>query len=78
MPRFFLHLRYRDEFIEDAQGVEFPDLAAAQADARVAARELLADRMEADSALSDQQFEICDEAGQLLATVPFRDALEPM
>jgi hypothetical protein len=78
MPRFFFHVRYRDRLTEDLEGTDFPNLEAAQADAWIAARGLLAEQLASDGTLGNQQFEICDEAGQILATVPFRDAIEPL
>ena len=78
MPRFFFHVRDRDQLTEGPEGIDFPDLEAAQADARIAVRNVLAEQLASDSTISNQQLEICDEAGQLLATVPFRDAIEPL
>ncbi len=38
---------------------------------------MLPDLIGSDGVLStSQQFEICDEAGQLLATLPFADAIK--
>jgi hypothetical protein len=76
MPRFFFHVRDGDDLTNDLEGTDFPDLESARADARTAAREILAEQIDRQGKLSKQIFEICDEAGRLLATVPFRDAIE--
>ncbi len=57
------------------EGAEFPDIEAAQTDALAAARELLVQQLKRDGTLGNQQFEICDETGQMVAKVPFRDAM---
>jgi hypothetical protein len=77
MPHFFFHVRDRDDLTKDVEGVDLPDLEAARAEARASARDMLAERIDSDGTLGNQQFEICDDAGQLLATVPFGDAIEP-
>jgi hypothetical protein len=59
------------------EGVDFPNLEAAQDDTKSAARQLLAEQIRRDGVLnSNQQFEICDEAGRLLATVPFASTIK--
>ena len=57
------------------EGAEFPDIEAAQTDGLAAARELLVQQLKRDGTLGNQQFEICDETGQMVAKVPFRDAM---
>ncbi|WP_407927975.1 DUF6894 family protein [Belnapia arida] len=78
MPRFFLHVRQGQELILDPEGAELPDLGAAQDEARVSFRLLVADRLRSSrsSKITDvQQIEVADDAGQGLATVHFHDAL---
>ena len=48
-----------------------PDLCAACAKAAASAREIAAEHLRAGKPLNALRFEICDGAGQLLATVPF-------
>jgi hypothetical protein len=78
MPHFFLHIRDRDGLTADPEGTELPDLEAAQTDALAAARKILAEPIAKDGKTGDPRFEIIDEAGRLLLTVPFRDAIEPL
>ncbi len=75
MPRF--HFRDGDSLVGDLEGAEFPGLDAARADAVAASREILAERIEAGLPLGGLRFEIHDEAGRLVATVPIRDAAVP-
>lgn len=77
MPRFFFHVRDGDGLTEDPDGSEWPDLAAALTEALEAARDLLAEQVKAGTSPGEQHFEISDDAGRMLATVPFRDALKP-
>ncbi|MBD0272246.1 MAG: hypothetical protein ICV73_09975 [Acetobacteraceae bacterium] len=79
MPRFHFHVRDSDSdsLLEDLEGAEFPDLEAARAETVAASREVLAERIKAGLPLSGLQFEIRDEAGELVATVPIRDAAQP-
>ncbi len=77
MPRFRFHVRDSDGLLEDLEGADFPDLDAARADTVAASREVLAERIKAGLPLGGLQFEIRDEAGQLVATVPIRDSALP-
>ncbi|MBL6082339.1 hypothetical protein JMJ56_30665 [Belnapia sp. T18] len=78
MPRFFLHVRQGQELILDPEGSELPDLVAAQHEARLSLRELVAGCLRSSgssSRITDvQQIEIADQAGQVLATVHFLGA----
>ena len=75
MPRF--HVRDSDGLLEDLQGAGFPDPVAARAGAVAASREVPAERIKAGQPLGGLRFEIRDEAGRSVATVPIRDAAEP-
>jgi hypothetical protein len=77
MPRFHFHVRDNDSLLEDLEGADFLDLDAARADAVAASREILAERIKAGRPLGGLRFEIHDEAGRLVATVPIRDAALP-
>lgn len=75
MARFFLHLRDGTELMEDPDGSELPDLNAARAEARDAARDIMAGMVRAGELLDGQQIEIRDAAGALLEIVRLRDVL---
>jgi hypothetical protein len=71
MPRFFMHVREAERLVEDPDGSDLPDLDAACVAAVAAAREIAAERLRAGEPLDARRFGIHDEAGRLLATVPF-------
>ena len=75
MPRFYLHIREGDRLLEDPDGSDLPDLAAAQAEALVSAQELLAVKVRAGEVINGRSFEITDEAGEVQATLPFTAAI---
>jgi hypothetical protein len=75
MPRYFFHIRGSDGLIRDPDGSDLPDLNAARIEAEKAARDLLANLLRAGEALDGQVFEISDEHGQLLESLPFRSVL---
>lgn len=75
MPRFYLHIRDDDRWIEDCEGSDLPTLDAARKEALAGARGILAEQVRAGEALSRQSIEIADDAGLVQAVVPMRSAL---
>ena len=75
MPRYFMHIRRTGSLSTDPEGVELPDLEQARREAQLDARELIADRIRSGKMIGDDRFEIADERGNILAMVPFRDAI---
>ncbi|MGJ7043210.1 hypothetical protein J2Y63_006494 [Shinella sp. BE166] len=75
MPRFYFHIRDGDELEIDPQGTVFDTIEAAVIDARMAAREILAEKLLNDEVIDGQRFEITDEKGELVETLPFQIAL---
>ena len=77
MPRFFLHLRYRDGtdgLAVDEEGDDPPDAGELRAHVETTARDLM--RHARLAAISDWRactFEVTDEAGSLVLTLPFSD-----
>ena len=70
MPRYYLHVRVGGRYIDDPDGVDAPYLDAILEDVVRAAEEFLAEGL-LDRELTDQdRFEIANEAGDVLATVP--------
>lgn len=77
MPMYFFNVRRRSEVISDPEGQELPDLDAALTEAIEGARDLAADSVRSGESLDlTDCFEITDDAGQLLATVRFCEALD--
>lgn len=78
MARFYFHPCDDGERVEDPEGSELPDLAAAREEAIEAARHLWAAAVLAGQDIGTKRFEIADEGGVCLLAVPFDDALSPM
>jgi hypothetical protein len=76
MPRFFFHVRDESAFTSDEEGQQFPDLEAARLDALKAIEMLSAD-LPLDVAQRGIAFEITNERGQVVLTLPFRKADVP-
>lgn len=77
MPRFFLNIRDGDFLAEDPEGSVFADLDAARAEVLAGARDVLGDAIKNDRVQDPRLYEITDETGQVVATVPLMDALKP-
>ena len=75
MTRYFFHIRSRTERIKDREGADFDTLPAALTEARLAAREILAEDMRKGQIDETRIFEIVDEQGQLVARLPFSEAI---
>ena len=74
MPRYYFHLRTGEAVEADPEGTEFPSLEAAVADAHQARLEYLRDEGIAEGGQQRAcRFEITDESGRLVATVPRGD-----
>jgi len=74
MQRFYFHL-YNDIVAMDEEGIELPDLETAKAAAIINIRDLLIDDVKAGRVPLQHRIEIADDAGTILATVPFGDAV---
>ncbi len=77
MQRYFFHIRDGEKKEVDLEGAEFETLGLAIEDARMAAREIMAEKVLAGYEPDGQFFEITDESGVVLAEVSFRSALKP-
>ena len=76
MPRFYLHLCNGDGFVEDDEGVELPDAAAARLQAIEGLRDMMASDLRGGALNIASYIEIEDENRQIVATVPFLEAVE--
>ena len=70
MQRFYFHVRAGDELTADDEGAEFPNLSAALGEARLAARELLAEAIKSGRLEVPESFVIADKWGRELGIVP--------
>jgi hypothetical protein len=75
MPRFYFNVRDGDSIIIDPEGIEVPGLRAAEDEARQAARDILADRVKHGGQIDSKDFEVIDETGRQVLTLPFRSVL---
>lgn len=75
MPRYFFNIRDGGSIIVDREGIEMPSVKAVREEAEQAARDLLADKVKFGAAVDGQQFEILDDDGKMVMTVPFKSVL---
>jgi hypothetical protein len=76
MPHYFLHVQDGSEVLEDFDGEDFTDLAAATREAAAAARDLMAEAMRCDRPLGLQKTMLVnDAAGRTVSSVAFTAAL---
>lgn len=74
--RYFFSIRDNEKFIEDREGAELPNLAAAIAECRLAIREMIANMVRKGEPIDGQVFEISDSMGNILATLPWRKEIK--
>jgi len=75
MPRFFLHIDDGTQRIEDEEGSDLLDLAAAREEALGAARQLWAAAILAGQDIAARRFVITDGDGTVMDTVDMDEAL---
>ncbi|MBW8789686.1 hypothetical protein HFO94_30655 [Rhizobium leguminosarum] len=76
MPKYFFHVRRNDVFEEDLEGIDLASPELAREEATAAAREIVAERIRMGNPVDGDVFEIMTEDGTLVATVPFRSAVQ--
>jgi hypothetical protein len=76
MALFFLHLHNGLGFLPDEEGRELPDLEAARREAVRSIRSLLAEEITRGRIDLGGRVEIAGADGEILAQVPFAEALE--
>ena len=75
MRRFYFHLQADDQIVPDDEGVDLADLSAAEHEAILAARELLAEAIRCGRPEVPEAFVIADEEGREIDTVPLAAVL---
>ncbi|HEX8641698.1 MAG TPA: hypothetical protein VF704_11175 [Allosphingosinicella sp.] len=75
MPRFYFHLR-NDLSVDDEEGQELPDLASAEKVALANIRSIASENVLQGRLDLSHRIEIADEAGDVIRTVTFGDAVE--
>jgi hypothetical protein len=73
MPIYFFHIRDGSTLIQDSEGTDLRDLAAAQEEARASIRDFAIEALQQRAAVNRLEVEIVDERGATLAVVRFGD-----
>ncbi len=73
--RYYFHVRRHSELQKDPEGAEFETLEDACNEALCAAREILAERMIRGEVIDGEVFELTNEAGEIIRTIPFRETV---
>lgn len=76
MPRYYFNVSDHARVIIDDEGIELPGLDAAREEAVAAARELVSQSVLKGAACNGRAFEIVDDQGRVVLTVPFNEALQ--
>jgi hypothetical protein len=76
VPRFYFHLHRNETSLEDDDGMELPDLSAAQKEAHQSAMELFIDAIRFQGHVEKQHFEVQDNVGNIVFTLPFQDIVK--
>jgi hypothetical protein len=76
MPRYFFNLRKSDDRVDDRDGAEYADLEQARVDAILSAREIVAEWAWAGKPVDGSEFQITDETGRVVLTVPFQAVID--
>ncbi|EJC64658.1 hypothetical protein Rleg5DRAFT_1412 [Rhizobium leguminosarum bv. viciae WSM1455] len=71
MTRFYFHIRDGDQVERDLEGIEFSNVQAAEQEALMAAREMVAELVMQGQRIEGKIFEIDDENGNRVLAVPF-------
>ena len=77
MPIYYFDLLKGDEIIEDDQGQDLADIEVAKLEGLASARELIADAAKKGILATSPVYLIRNAACDILATIPFKDALKP-
>jgi hypothetical protein len=75
MPAYYFHIRDNGTLIRDPDGLELPDLEAARAECKRLILSILREEQTMDQLLADRQFQIEDDTGGNVLTIPFRLAV---
>jgi hypothetical protein len=75
MPRYFFHIRDGDHVTRDDEGEELPDLKAVEREARLSARDILAECLAGHKQPNDRKIEVTNDIGVVVYTISVRDFL---
>jgi hypothetical protein len=77
MPRYYFHVPKGEVLVEDPEGTEVAQTESLEDEAIEAARDLLADGDRQGLDRREWVFEVADENGTTVLTLPFSKAVEP-
>jgi hypothetical protein len=75
MQRYFFHQITRSGILHDPDGAELPDLEHACMEAIKDARYLMSSAIKSGRDISSRSMQMCDEAGTVLQTIRFTEAI---
>ena len=75
MARFYFHVQSLDRLVHDEQGEDLPSLSAAQQEALLTARDLLANAIKGGREDVPSAVVIADERGRAIDTIPLAAVL---
>ncbi|MGO4353131.1 hypothetical protein AB4Z25_14590 [Rhizobium sp. RAF36] len=74
--RYYFHIHEDAVYIEDVEGIDLPGGGEARNEAVKAAREMVAELVLSGEPIDGKTFEVRDEGGTLIATVPFLSVIK--
>lgn len=78
MPHYFIHIQDGLELLQDQDGAQYHDVAAAELEAKEGARHLMAECLRWGKPLqSSREMVICDDRGIVLSSILFSNAIPP-
>ncbi|MBB4577442.1 MULTISPECIES: DUF6894 family protein [Rhizobium] len=75
VTRYFFNVISASGAVTDLEGTELASLEDARAEAILDAREQMSDAIRAGRDVSSRSIEICNEAGDIVLVLPFREAI---
>jgi hypothetical protein len=75
MPRYYFHVRKDGVLEEDPEGAEFASPDLAYDEAVKGAREIMGEKVANGEIVDGETFEITNESGKVIATLPFKSVV---
>jgi len=75
MPIYYFNVMSASDIVMDFEGTDLPDIATARTEAIEDGRELMSNAVLEGRDIASRRIEICDEAGDVLLTVAFSEAI---
>ena len=75
MAHYYFHMRSPGDYVRDFEGMDLADMDEVREEALESAKDILSDAFRAGRDVDHRQYEVVDEAGDIVLTFPLRDAL---